>query len=439
MPLNLCPRDSALVCVAGALVWAAGTIMAYQAAGADLSFPAAPRHPYGSHRTRYTTGSVLPATVVPAGLDSATAAFYETWKRRYLITGCGDGRAYVFVNADGSDTGGNRDPDSISVSEGHGYGMLITVLMAGHDPQAKTYFDGFYRFFRDHPSRHSSQLMAWNQITGCANASRGDDGADSATDGDLDIAFALALADRQWGSAGSINYREEARRIMRAIREREINPTTHLPLLGDWATVGEPGHYYGTRPSDFMPDHFKAFRVVASDPVWTAVIDSGYRLLRTVREKHSPAAGLVPDFIRDTNTSPRPAEPWYLETSHDGHFSYNACRVPWRVATDYLTSGDPRALDLVRPMTAWMRHATQETPRRIGDGYDLSGAALSRQRAMAFMAPLAVAAMVDAPNQEWLDALWTEIVRTPRQDEEYYGNTLKMLAMIVLSGNWWTP
>lgn len=439
MALSLRPRDSALVFAAVALVWSSGAGMPHQVAGADQSFFGAPRHPFGSHRTRYTPGSVLPATVAQARLDSATSLFYEKWKSRYLVNGCGDGRAYVFVNADGSDTGGNRDPDSISVSEGHGYGMLITVLMAGYDPQARAYFDGFYRFFRDHPSRHSPQLMAWNQITGCANASRGDDGSDSATDGDLDIALALSLADRQWGSAGPINYIEESRRIMRAIREHEINPTTHLPLLGDWAPVSEPAYYYGTRPSDFMPDHFKVFRTVAADTAWTAVVDSGYQLLRSVREKHSPAAGLVPDFIKETNTTPRPAQPWYLETSHDGDFSYNACRVPWRVATDYLTSGDPRALDLVRPITAWFRQAVQDNPRRIGDGYDLGGTAFSHQRAMAFVAPLAVAAMVDASNQQWLDSLWIEIVGTPRQDEEYYGNTLKMLAMIVLSGNWWTP
>lgn len=439
MRLSLRPRDSALVCVAIALAWASGAGLALQVVGADSSLPGAPRQPFGSHRTRYTSGSILPATVAQARRDSATGLFYEKWKSRYLVTGCGDGRAYVFVNADGSDTGGNRDPDSISVSEGHGYGMLITVLMAGYDPQARAYFDGFYRFLRDHPSRHSPQLMAWNQITGCANATRGDDGSDSATDGDVDIAFALSLADRQWGSEGPINYLEEARRMIRAIREHEINPSTHLPLLGDWATVAEPAYYYGTRPSDFMPDHFRVFRAVASDIAWTVVVDSGYRLLRSVQEKFSPEAGLVPDFIKDTNTTPRPVEPWYLETSDDGHFSYNACRVPWRVATDYLTSGDSRARDLVRPMTAWFRHAAQDTPRRIGDGYDLGGEAFSHQRAMAFVAPLGVAAMVDAQNQQWLDALWAEIVRTPREDEEYYGNTLKMLAMIVLSGNWWTP
>jgi hypothetical protein len=41
-------------------------------------------------------------------------------------------------------------PDSISISEGHGYGMLILALMAGYDPHAQTYFDGMFRMFTDH-------------------------------------------------------------------------------------------------------------------------------------------------------------------------------------------------------------------------------------------------------------------------------------------------
>jgi len=439
MPLGPFPRATALLCVGVALTWASGAGGADQATGANAPIPGAPRHPYGSHLTRYTPGSILPSAVTQAQLDTATSTFYEAWKRRYLVNGCGEGRSYVFVNADGSDTGGNRDPNSISVSEGHGYGMVIIALMAGYDRQARTSFDGLYRFFKDHPSRHSPHLMAWNQITGCANAVRGDDGSNSATDGDMDIAYALSLADRQWGSAGPINYVEEGRRVIRAIREREINPATHVPLLGDWATPGEPRYYYGTRPSDFMPDHFRAFQSVTRDTTWTSVIDSGYRLLYAVQNEYSPAAGLVPDFIRDTDTAPQPAEPGYLETWHDGHFSYNSCRVPWRLATDYLTSGEPRAMDIVRPMTAWIRRATQDTPTRIGDGYDLRGTAFSHERSMAFVAPLAVAAMVDSSNQQWLNALWAEIVDTPREDEEYYGNTLKMLAMIMLSGNWWRP
>ena len=53
----------------------------------------------------------------------------------------------------------------------------------------------------------------------------------SATDGDLDIAFALLLADKQWGSGGA--YLAEAKKVIAAIKEKEMNAMTKLPLLAD--------------------------------------------------------------------------------------------------------------------------------------------------------------------------------------------------------------
>ena len=58
---------------------------------------------------------------------------------------------------------------------------------------------------------------------------------------------------------------------------------------------------------------------------------------------------------------------------------------------------------------------------------------------MAFVAPLAVGAMVEAGNQAWLNALWDLVVTTPASVDGYYENTLKLLSLIVLSGNWWAP
>jgi hypothetical protein len=58
---------------------------------------------------------------------------------------------------------------------------------------------------------------------------------------------------------------------------------------------------------------------------------------------------------------------------------------------------------------------------------------------MAFVGPLGVGAMVDASNRAWLDDLWDLIVATPITTDGYYENTLKLLALIVMSGNWWAP
>ncbi len=394
-----------------------------------------PQYPFGTHALAHPAGTIQPSDSSRASLHEVTAAFYNAWKARYLVNGCGANRYYVYVNADR--VGSGIDRRSISVSEGHGYGMLITALMAGFDPNARLYFDGLYRFFKDHPSNVSPYLMAWNQARGCGNMPN--DGADSATDGDLDIAYALILADRQWGSGGGINYLQEAIQVINAIRQQELNPTTSLLLMGGFAKPSSARYYYGTRSSDFMPDHLRAFQAVTQDGTWARAIDAGYGLIYRLQVNFSPTAGLIPDFIENTNGSPRPASPGYLESSRDGRYSYNACRVPWRLATDYLISGDRRALRSLEPINAWIRRETGEDPARIRDGYDLRGAPLSRDTSMAFVGPFAVSAMVGEENQRWLNALWRFIVDTPVSESDYYGNTIKMLAMIVISGNWWAP
>src|SRR6185503_14700054 len=134
----------------------------------------------------------------------------------YLRNDCGAGQYYVWFNEATSN-------NTICVSEGQGYGMIITAYMAGHDPDAKIYFDGLYQFYKAHPSIHNPYLMAWNQITGCIDDPAG--GNDGATDGDLDIAYALLLADKQWGSTGAINYFSEAVNVINAIKANDMNQT----------------------------------------------------------------------------------------------------------------------------------------------------------------------------------------------------------------------
>ncbi|MCH2108874.1 MAG: hypothetical protein MK135_06060, partial [Polyangiaceae bacterium] len=70
-------------------------------------------------------------------------------------------------------------------------------------------------------------------------------------------------------------------------------------------------------------------------------------------------------------------------------------------------------------------------------GYHLDGSPMVDYETMAFTGPFAVGAMVDPEGQEWLDALWEHSVH--RESENYYEDTLRMLSLIVLSGNWWGP
>lgn len=387
---------------------------------------AAPNHPFGSHPTSYTAGAIQPAGG-QAALDAATRDFYDAWKAAYLRQTCGTGRWVVEARTDGG---------NLTVSEAHGYGMIIAALMAGHDPDAQAIFDGMYAYFTEHPTLTHQHLMAFYQRKSCADAQ----GTDSASDGDLDIAFALLLADRQWGSCGAVDYAAAAQAVLADVVDGDLDASGRYVLLGDWVSPSEPAYYDGTRSSDFITDHFRSFAAITGDATWTAVRDRTYQIVAALQAQH-PSTGLLPDFVTDPLGTPDPAPPDFLEGPADGTYSFNACRDPWRLATDWLVSGDARAKTAVTPINAWIRSTTGDDPAQIGSGYALDGTPIpgTDEAHLAFVAPFAVGAMVDVANQAWLNALWAQIVATPVGAGDYYGNTLKLLAMLVLSNNWWAP
>jgi hypothetical protein len=190
-----------------------------------------------------------------------------------------------------------------------------------------------------------------------------------------------------------------------------------------------------------MPGHLRAFAAASGDGLWTGVLDHTYGVFDAFQTVHSPVTGLLADFIADPLGTPDPVPPGFLEGPNDGAYDYNACRDPWRLGTDYVGSGDARAKSITERITTWFRAGTGDDPSQIKAGYQLNGSLSpgADYRSMAFVAPLGVGAMVDAANQAWLDAIWGLVVATPIEAEAYYENTLKLLGMVVMSGNWWTP
>lgn len=375
--------------------------------------------PFGHHAHSYPDDTIFPSGGF-GSLDAAVAQVYGQWRDTHLHAGCGTGRAYVGIDGD----------ESLTVSEAHGYGMLIAVYMAGYEPDAREIFDGLHAYWRDHPSTGTPPLMAWSQDYSCVNNL----GAASATDGDFDIAYALLLADKQWGSDGAIDYIGEAYSILSAISSAELAPEGYA-YLGDW--VGDPYYRLSTRTSDFMPNHYAAFEDLIGDGRWDAALDTSYPIMSAVR---SGDTGLFPDFVQWATTDPVPAEPWFLEREWDGHYSYNACRVPWRVSLGYLADGDARARDLMRPMVDWAQSHTGGNPWAFSSGYRLWGETLPGADfpSMTYIAPLGVAAMLDPSKQAFLDAVWQASVDY-ESNGVYYDDTLRLLAMIAMSGNWWSP
>ncbi|MCS5714739.1 glycosyl hydrolase family 8 [Herbiconiux sp. CPCC 205716] len=382
-----------------------------------------PARPFGSHPVPRASGAASPPGGVSAA-DSATAAAYDAWKSRYLKAGCGDGRYYVDAST---------ATKYLVVSEGQGYGMVVTALMAGHDPKARAYFDGLYRYVLDHPSSGDPQLMAWHQLKDCSDEPGSDS---SASDGDLDIAYALLLADTQWGSAGAVDYAGEARRVIAAIKRSAMSPDTALPLLGDW--VGPDSDYRdGVRTSDLMVGHFRAFQAATGDPYWGEAATAALDLVETLQRTAAADTGLLPDFAIRTGTTPVPAPPKYLESVNDGTFGYNACRTPWRLASSALLAGDTRAAAAAGRMAGWAVGATKGDPALLRAGYQLDGTPTADFSDVAFLAPMVAGAAVSSSRQSWVNAGWPQLVTAGTAG--YYSDTLRLQAMLLVSNNAWQP
>ncbi|GAA0812278.1 glycosyl hydrolase family 8 [Spirilliplanes yamanashiensis] len=371
------------------------------------------------------TGPYVAAAIRPsasqADQDAAVQRFYAAWKSAFLREGCGDGAYRVY------------SPDAAYpyVAEAQGYGLVITASMAGRDPEARTFFDGILRYVLAHPSVNDPALTAAEQNADCSDVG----GGDSATDGDLDIAYALLLAHKQWGSGGGLDYRALALRRIHAIKRSEVNPSTRLMLLGDWSKPGSP-LYRTSRTSDWMAHHFRAFRAATGDSEWDAILSAHQKAIVALQATVSPETGLLPDFVQAAEGGVVPVEGKVLESDYDGAYYFNACRDPWRIGLDAITSGDKASLTAARNITAWAVSVTGGDPRNIGTGYTLAGERLSEQNDPAFWAPLAVAAMTDPGGQAWLDALWTMMAGARVEAGSYFGATIQLQAMLIVTGRY---
>ncbi|MER5931716.1 glycosyl hydrolase family 8 [Streptomyces sp. NPDC002054] len=382
-----------------------------------------PAVPFGSHTRPYAPGMLKP-TGAQAALDQKVVDYYQTWKSAFVRQNCGNGWYQVI----------SPDADHPYVAEAQGYGMVIAATMAGADPEAKKIFDGLTKWMIDHPSSINPDLLAAEQDTACRSVN----GGDGATDGDMDVAYGLLLADRQWGSAGTYDYKALAIKHINAIKKDELNPATNLLKLGDWSSSGDQW-YYISRTSDWMVDHFRAFRTATGDAAWDTIRTAHQNQITGLQASYAPNTGLLPDFVVDTGTTPRPAPGQVLEDPNDGAYWWNACRTPWRIADDAVTSGDAKSLASARKMNSWIKAKTGGDPNKIAIGYRLDGTQISAGSEAAYFAPFALAAMTDPGSQAWLDALWNKMLATPVDTSSYFSASIQLQVMITASGNHWVP
>ena len=172
--------------------------------------------------------------------------------------------------------------------------------------------------------------------------------------------------------------------------------------------------------------------------MWGDVVLQSQNVMLEIQNKYSTETGLMPDFIVKNDDGFVPASPFFLEAETDGSYSYNAGRVPWRVGMDALLHHDEASREIALKISNWIESAAEGDPANIRAGYELDGTPLpgSNYFTTFFVAPMGVAAMNDPAQQDWLNIVYDSVYD---QREDYYEDSVTLLCLLVMTGNFWTP
>ncbi|MDA2246340.1 glycosyl hydrolase family 8 [Bacillus cereus] len=370
-------------------------------------------------------GVIKPNHVTQESLNASVRSYYDNWKKKYLKNDLSSLPGGYYVK--GEITGDADGFKPLGTSEGQGYGMIITVLMAGYDSNAQKIYDGLFKTARTFKSSQNPNLMGWV----VADSKKAQGHFDSATDGDLDIAYSLLLAHKQWGSNGTVNYLKEAQdMITKGIKASNVTNNNRLNL-GDWDSKSS----LDTRPSDWMMSHLRAFYEFTGDKTWLTVINNLYDVYTQFSNKYSPNTGLISDFV--VKNPPQPAPKDFLdESEYTNAYYYNASRVPLRIVMDYAMYGEKRSKVISDKVSSWIQNKTNGNPSKIVDGYQLNGSNIGSYPTAVFVSPFIAASITSSNNQKWVNSGW-DWMKNKR--ESYFSDSYNLLTMLFITGNWWKP
>ncbi|PEL93406.1 glycosyl hydrolase family 8 [Bacillus wiedmannii] len=370
-------------------------------------------------------GVIKPNHVTQESLNASVRSYYDNWKKKYLKNDLSSLPGGYYVK--GEITGDADGFKPLGTSEGQGYGMIITVLMAGYDSNAQKIYDGLFKTARTFKSSQNPNLMGWV----VADSKKAQGHFDSATDGDLDIAYSLLLAHKQWGSNGTVNYLKEAQdMITKGIKASNVTNNNRLNL-GDWDSKNS----LDTRPSDWMMSHLRAFYEFTGDKTWLTVINNLYDVYTQFSNKYSQNTGLISDFV--VKTPPQPAPKDFLdESEYTNAYYYNASRVPLRIVMDYAMYGEKRSKVISDKVSSWIQNKTNGNPSKIVDGYQLNGSNIGSYPTAVFVSPFIAASTTKSDNQKWVNSGWDWM---KNKKESYFSDSYNLLTMLFITGNWWKP
>lgn len=316
---------------------------------------------------RFKPGSVpKPNVSLPSNPN-----IYEQIYPNTVLTDMWDSYKQQFIQEDGRtiDKGANL----ITTSEGQSYTLLRAVWV--DDRQT---FDKAWKWTNVNlKKRPNDKLFAWKwgqRSDGTWGILTEQDGMNTASDADQDIAMALILAYYRWNDQ---YYLDQARATLTDIWNTEVVTINGKPYLtaGNWA---DSTSTITVNPSYYSFAAYPLFEQV--DPVhnWMGVKDTSYTVLFNFVNQ------LPPDWAQ-LNKTTLAVSPVSLN-GKPVSFAQDASRIVWRVGLDWQENADPRALEYLKqlkiPETQWTQNNV------LNDSYGLNGQPLSSYESLSMYSTL---------------------------------------------------
>ena len=322
--------------------------------------------------------------------------------------------------------GTNMYKRGCTVSEGIGYGMLITVFQEDWDA-----YNGLWNYskaYRNSVYAGGNGLMPW--LTSSFSWDIGDKA--SATDADLDIATSLIIA---YYKTGNQDYLNDAIALAGNIWNNEINPTNNLIYSGDtpmWKTAADPAY----NPSYFSPVALRLFAAVDQAHDWNAVLEAEYAYMLALQ---AGGTGVFPDWSNAAGQAINPKN----NSADKTYWTFNkeSVRIPWRIAWDYYWYQDPRAGQILNTLQQFIATRSNNDPAQIPStsyswntavGADIPGQTLSVQ----WLGAWCLTGMAGATA--WLDGCLTLFNQKEMQisASSYFPNILQMMFGQLMNGQY---
>jgi endoglucanase len=336
---------------------------------------------------KHLRSSIICAAVLVFFVMPSPAADWKTYQQTFVSA---DGRVVDFFQ------------NSISHSEGQGYGLLLAV-MNGDRPA----FDRIFRWTADNLQVRRDSLFAWSwgrRPNGGWNVID----YNNASDGDILIAFALLKAAARWGHPP---FREAALHIVGDIRAH-LAVTAHDFQLIAPAYFGFTGQAENTFNTGYLVlPAFAEFAKADDEAFWKRTLMDSQRLLEKAAFSR---LGLPADWVAVENGQVTVA------AARSPFFGYEAIRAPLYLAWH----GNGGRLSAFAEYLQFVERAGY-LPNRVNL---VDGAVAVEEAPAGFYAVMGLCAQRLGRGAQAQKLFQDARAKMDREPKDYYSNTLFLLA-----------